>query len=303
MSKPIKPVKLTEDMVEILKIEFADYLTNKVNDGKIAFSKTISQPVKAEKAYVNFTAAAFAKMTMLIQYYSSEVAWHGVVHRSETEDNVFTIEDILVYPQVVTGTTVKTDQIPYQTWLYEHDDDIFNNIRMQGHSHPNFSTSPSTTDLAHQGDILKQMCDDDYYIFMIWNKKFERTITIYDMKNNTLYENADIVVKIGEEGLNLDAFIQGTKEMVKCSHNQTSNAGSKVLVQGNTAAANKTDTQPVTQTPAQKPIGVNTSKTSPTDIKPKEKPKTTVIGRGWSGMPRNYSYDGYDYDDYYGYHQ
>lgn len=298
-----KPIKISEEMLEALKVEFSDYITHRLFDGKVSFQKTIALPTKTAKAYVNFTATAFAKMTMLIQHYSTEVAWHGVVQRSEEAENVFNISDILVYPQRVTGATVNTDQAPYESWLFKFGDDVFNNIRMQGHSHVTMSTSPSPTDLEHQRGILKQVCDDDYYIFMIWNKRFERTIVIYDMKNNTLYENADVVVGIGEAGLDLEKFINDSKEMVKNYYSTAPTTNYSAPKTNTTPKAGNTPkqaesvgkTQNVTvygNTGGQKPIAVHQS-----GEKPKEKPKP-AIGRGWSGMNRNASqYD--EEDDYY----
>ena len=44
-----------------------------------------------------------------------------------------------------------------------------------GHSHVNMGTSPSSVDLNHQEEILRMLGDNDFYIFMIWNKSFAST--------------------------------------------------------------------------------------------------------------------------------
>ena len=210
-----KPIKLTEELIAAIQQEFIENVKKaKMFDGKLNYTKNFKWDGD-EKASVTFSAAAFAKMTMLVQTFSSEVAWHGVAFRDDEEKNKFHITDILVYPQVVTGSTVNTDQEAYQTWLYTHEDDVFNNIRMQGHSHVDFSTNPSGVDATHQEKILSQVDDDMFYIFMIWNKKFERNIKIFDMENNTLYENDDVNIYIGEDGCDLNAFIKGAKDIVK----------------------------------------------------------------------------------------
>ena len=75
---------------------------------------------------------------------SGEKWQHGTVLRTEnskSDSNEFIVEDIFVYPQEVTGSTVTTDQEAYSKWLYELDDDIFNNLRMQSHSHCNMGVS------------------------------------------------------------------------------------------------------------------------------------------------------------------
>lgn len=212
-----KPIKLTEELLAKIQAEFMETVRNmKMFDGKISYNKSFKwKESEDDKAYITFTSVAFAKMIMLVQEYTSEVAWHGVVDYDPKVPNVFNIVDILVYPQLVDGSNANTDQAEYTNWLYGLDDDVFSRVRMQGHSHVNFSTNPSSVDTNYWEGILSQLDDDMFYIFMIWNKKFEHTIKIYDLKNNTLYEDKDIDVMICEDGVNLDEFIRASKEVVK----------------------------------------------------------------------------------------
>ena len=175
-----KPIKLTDELISVIQQEFIENVKKmKMFDGKLNYTKNFKWDGE-DRASIVFSPIAFAKMTMLVQSFTSEVAWHGVAYRDEKEKNKFHITDILVYPQVVTGSTVITDQEAYQTWLYTHDDEVFNNIRMQGHSHVNFSTTPSGVDTTHQEKILSQIDENMFYIFMIWNQKFEKNIKIFD---------------------------------------------------------------------------------------------------------------------------
>ena len=210
-----KAVKVTPEYLEEVRKEFEEMLASgKFPDGKISFSKTMNGG--KDKATIYFTAEAWTKMVVLIQEFDKEVAWHGVATRSENEGlNEYIISDILVYPQEVTGSTVNTDQEKYQDWLMGYDDDVFNNIRMQAHSHVNMGTSPSGVDTTHQEAILSQLDDSMFYIFMIWNKSFKRTIKIYELSKNILFEDGDIDVKIVDAGIGLDEFIKKAKELVK----------------------------------------------------------------------------------------
>jgi hypothetical protein len=88
-------------------------------------------------AVVWFTLKAYRKTLALVTEFSDEVGWHGAVSRLGV--NEFVIEDIFVYPQQVTGSTVSTEQAAYTEWLYGLDDDTFGKIRMQGHSHVNIA--------------------------------------------------------------------------------------------------------------------------------------------------------------------
>lgn len=185
----------------------------KAGDGRVSFTHTLNAP--DTKAKLWFTPDAYAKMWTLVSAFYDEVAWHGIASRLETEGSYeYLISDILVYPQEVTGSTVNTDQVAYQNWLDELDDDTFNSLRMQGHSHVNMGTSPSSVDLEHQGKILSQMDGDMFYIFLIWNKKNEHTVKIYDMRANLLFENSDVTV--GVQGIgDMTAFLAESREKVK----------------------------------------------------------------------------------------
>lgn len=132
----------------------------------------------------------------------------------ENKDEYY-ITDILVYPQKVTGAAVNTDQIKYQTWLMDHNDEVFNQIRMQGHSHVNMSTSPSGVDVTFYEKILNQLDEDMFYIFMVWNKKKEKTIKIYDMAKNVLFETSDVKIEVLDDDTGIEKFLKSAKEMVK----------------------------------------------------------------------------------------
>lgn len=262
-----KPIKCTDAILDRIVAEFRESVkSSKMFDGRISYSKSFKWE-KEEKATVTFSQTAFYKMLQLIYGFSSEVAWHGTVYRDEAQPNAFRIEDIFVYPQLVSGANVETDQVAYQSWLYSLDDEVFNNLRMQGHSHVDFTTTPSTVDTTHQGKILEQLDDDMFYIFMIWNKKMERTVTIFDLANNTLYEKDDVVITVDSGALE---FLDNAKEIVKPKYqapvtgfgsgagtysgpsyyNGTQNTGYKVQPAGSGAPASRP--KPVGSTP---PVG------------------------------------------------
>lgn len=307
-----KKIKLSEQDVQELQLEFYKHLmAMKMLDGKISFNKTLPSNKDNKRATVEFSGKAFAKMTRLVAEFASEVAWHGTAFRDEQDPTKFYIDDILVYPQKVTGSTVNTDQEKYQTWLYELEDDVFNNIRMQGHSHVNFSTSPSGVDLAHQEQIISQLEEDMFYIFMIWNKRLDRTIMIYDYANNIFYENADIDVP----GMEM-SFVTEAKKAVETSY--YSGAGSWQSGYKNDTGSKKStaydplaDSKKKDDKPTVTPSATDTKKTievvsgnAPvkTDDKKsgdgmKTKPKTPVMGAGWRGAT---AYDDEDDDTCFG---
>ena len=205
------PIRISDDMKTEAQAEFTALLEElKMSDGEIRYSKAFKY--KDAAAILWLTPVAYSKTVTLINTFSDEVAWHGMAVKKA--ENEFIIEDICVYPQEVTGATVNTDQERYTKWLYEFDDEAFNKIRMQGHSHVNMGVSPSGVDSGHREKILDQLDDDMFYIFMVWNKSLKTHTLIYDMENNILYDDKDVTVKIiGDDSL--DEFLVDAEKKVQ----------------------------------------------------------------------------------------
>lgn len=221
-----KYIKILPECFDEIKKDFEKMLeSGKFADGKVSFTRNLGNITRSAKVY--FSEIAWLKMNALIREFDKEVAWHGVAYRgADPEKDEYIITDILVYPQEVTGVTVNTDQEEYQNWLMGQDDEVFNNIRMQGHSHVNMSTSPSGVDTAHQEKILEQLDDTMFYIFLIYNKRGEKTIKIYDLAKNILFETSDVVVSVIESEFGMEKFIRESKNMVKTKSLNTSSNNS-----------------------------------------------------------------------------
>lgn len=230
-----KIIKMNETEIDRLKEEFAEALRKmKLADGKINFQKDFGKIER--KAKLVFTEIAWLKQSLLVNEFDKEVAWHGVAKRGE-EEYEYIIEDILVYPQEVTGSTVNTDQERYQDWLYQNPDEIFNNIRMQGHSHVNMGVSPSSVDTTLYEKFLNQLDDTMFYIFLIFNKKGDHMAKIYDMQANVLFETADVDIEVMDEGFGFGKFIDDANEMVKTKAYQYNGYANKSAPAGTTKAA------------------------------------------------------------------
>lgn len=280
-----KPIKMTEQYMAECRADFEKALQlTKLADGKLNFTKTFS--IADKKAIVYFTGEAWTKMVMLIKEFDKEVAWHGVAHRVEDESkDEYVITDIMVYPQEVTGTTVEMDTEKYAMWLMENaEDERFDNIHMQAHSHVNMSTSPSGVDLNHQEEILNMLGDEDFYIFMIWNKSFTSTNKVYDLKKNILFEDKDITVKIIGGVEDLDVFIKGAKDMVKTKSYGGSGYGSGYNYGGYNYGQqyNKPVGAPYNPVASSKSDDKKSDKKDDKKNKKEEKPRTKV-GAGWAG--------------------
>lgn len=192
----MKYLKLTEEAIQdTLKSVEAQLRESKLTSATtFKLNTDMSDEVKKqfEKAEVHITQDALDKMTGLIQECTDEIAWHGTVTRDAEKPNVFWIDDILVFPQTVTGATVDTDETEYIMWLYgeEVNEETFKRLRFHGHSHVNMGVTPSATDENHRSNFIQNV--NDFYIFGIFNKKDDFNFIIFDVENNVVYEKDDI---------------------------------------------------------------------------------------------------------------
>lgn len=300
-----RPIKMTQQYLDECRQDFEKALQlAKLSDGKLNFTKTFT--CGSHKAVVYFTPEAWAKMVMLVKEFDKEVAWHGVACRMEDESkDEYMISDILVYPQTVTGATVEMDTEDYAQWIMDNiEDERFNEIHMQGHSHVNMAPNPSSVDLTHQEEILNMLGDEDFYIFMIWNKSFVSNTKVYDLKKNILFENTDVTVKIIGGTEDLDAFLKGAKEMVKTkTYQPTGGYGGYTGYSGRNGYSGYSG-NPYNPLSHQLPAKEDEKKE---DGKGKKEKTRVRIGAGWSGADEceqrtlfDDVHDTYGYEDYYG---
>jgi len=103
-----RPIVMTEAMKKQALEDFTTSLDKiKMTDGKFSYNRNFQY--KNGEAIVWITSVAYEKILALITEFTDEVAWHGIVVRDDIAENEFTVEDIFVYPQEVTGSTVVTD--------------------------------------------------------------------------------------------------------------------------------------------------------------------------------------------------
>lgn len=235
MAKYIKMTpELKNECRNAFMAEFEKALaTNKFSDGKLSFTKSFGAVNR--KAHIYLTEIAWMKITTLLREFSKEVAWHATAYRIPGDKDEYLIKDVLVYPQTVTASTVEMDVEEYAKWLQEGimaEDERFDHIRCQMHSHVNMAVFASGTDIQHQEEILEQLDNDDFYIFMIWNKSLNVYMRIFDMKKNILFETPDCEWAVLDGTIGLSKFIANAKGIVK-EHTYTCNySGSSYGNQG-----------------------------------------------------------------------
>lgn len=198
----MKRLKYTADLRSALLKRFEKELDEKLSKGDLSLGITIplneSQKLTKpeEKVEIIFEKEAYKKICALVDTCEKEIAWHGFVKRES--EKVFVIIDIAVFPQIVTGSTVDTDDEKYSVWYSQLNDEQYCSCQFHGHSHVNMGVTPSGTDKAYQQAVLEQN-QSSFYIFGIFNKSKRHWFNIYDKENNVLYEDDDIDVKVYAE--------------------------------------------------------------------------------------------------------
>ena len=213
-----KLIDLTPEIKQALIKKFAESLeTNgkKCQDGVFTFSAKVST-AKDRKATVFMEPLAWLKMWALVDHYESEIAWYGLARRGDDpEKDEYIISDIIVYPQIVDGTNVDTDDKVYDEWHKALDPKVWNAMAMQGHSHVNMATFASGTDLKDQKEILDVLTGDMFYIFLIVNKARSVNAKVYDLEKNVLFEKEDVTLKLSDERYDLSAFLKQAEGLVR----------------------------------------------------------------------------------------
>lgn len=202
-----KYLHLTNELKQDITNKFLEQLnTQHLSSNKFTFSTDITDLKDIETPMVYFTPEAYCKLKILVEKTLTEIGWHGVCEK-DTEDNSYTITDIILYPQTVTAATVVTNDAEYGTWLMQQPDEIFNKIRFQGHSHVNMPTRPSAVDEAYYEALTSTIPKNEYYIFMVINKKNDIYMRIYDFARNLLFEDKDIECAVlSDDGRDLEIW-------------------------------------------------------------------------------------------------
>lgn len=203
----MKRIKITDDFKKTLYKDFKKYLETLEPGKKVEYS--YKEEISTEnKPKVIISNTAYNKILTLVSKADGEVGWNGSVTRN---GNIFTVEDIFVYPQTVTGATVTCDELETAQWLMSLPTETFNKLRFQAHSHVNMGISPSGVDTTMYEKYLNNLGDEDFYIFMIFNKRHEYYIEINDNKTNIIYYKNDVDVVFGEE----ENFWESVKDNIR----------------------------------------------------------------------------------------
>lgn len=207
----MRSCKVSSEQQEQLLEKFKEYLNAMKFGKKISFESAVAEQKLEEKVFVTFSAVAYIKMRELVDRCPYEVGWYGLIDKIAPKE--YRIEDILVYPQVITASTVKEDE---EVWDDNATPDEIRRRHFHGHSHVNMGVTPSGTDMNHRNNLTQLLGPDDFFLFIITNKRCEISAELYDLADNAIYENDDIQFDVDMgNGTMLSAFIEVSSERVK----------------------------------------------------------------------------------------
>jgi len=199
----------TQDMMNRILAQIQK--KNFVEDNKITIRLDSLETKKHGAIKLDYTLEAWTKQKTLIDAFNSEIGWNGLVRKTGPQS--YECYDIVVFPQTVTGGTVRTDQSKYEAWQDSLSDEQFNDMRMNAHSHVNMPTTPSGQDLSDQQRLVDTLGSDDFYFIFIWNKSEQYTVKFVDMAANAIYEQDEIEITIGGSTWRKD-FVDAAKKML-----------------------------------------------------------------------------------------
>lgn len=143
---------------------------------------------------------ALDKMKEYIRQSSLEIGWLGTAEK--VGNKKYMITDVFLFKQEVHSTTTEItpeglSEFAMELMQQDNGMDIWNNMRVWGHSHVNMSTSPSGQDDKQMETFLEN--ENNFFIRIIGNKKGDFKIDIYDYEVGVLYENMKFDVIYDED--------------------------------------------------------------------------------------------------------
>ena len=149
---------------------------------------------------VEINNIALQKMNEYTNQSNEEIGWLGTARK--LEDKHYIIDDVFLFRQEVHSTTTEItveglSEFCQELMMRENGMEIWNNMKVWGHSHVNMSTSPSGQD-DRQMEVFADS-NDDFFIRIITNKQGDLRLDIYDFESGIIYEQLKYIPNYGEK--------------------------------------------------------------------------------------------------------
>ena len=132
---------------------------------------------------------ALTKMKLFIDNCIDEIGWLGTACKNK---NTIYIEDVILFQQEVHSATTEITpeglaEFAEEIMKQPNGMDVWNNIKVWGHSHVYMTTSPSGQDDKQMETFIEG--GHDWFIRIIANKKSELRIDLYDYSIGVIYND------------------------------------------------------------------------------------------------------------------
>lgn len=133
---------------------------------------------------------ALIKMALYVEECNDEIGWLGTAVMDD-KYNVY-IKDVFLFDQEVHSTTTEISPEGLSEFgekLLQQTDgvDIWNTIKVWGHSHVNMAPNPSNQDDSQMETFAN--CGHDWFVRIIANKKDDLRVDLYHYKLGLIYTN------------------------------------------------------------------------------------------------------------------
>ena len=140
----------------------------------LTFAPTIVPVILIDEVALN-------KMFVYVSECADEIGWLGTA-TFEEESNIYTIHDVYLFKQEVHATTTEIKpegltQFAEELLAQPNGMEIWNNIRMWGHSHVNMGITPSGQDNQQMKEFSE--IGQEWFIRLIANKKGEMKVDLF----------------------------------------------------------------------------------------------------------------------------
>lgn len=162
---------------------------------------------------------ALIKMEIYINSTNNEIGWLGTAFKEG--DNIF-IKDVFLFEQEVHSTT--TEITPEGLAKFAEDllaqpngVEIWNSVKVWGHSHVNMSVHPSGQDNTQ----METFADGkhDWFVRIIGNKKGEMRVDLYYFDQGIAYKDLPFTERVSDRELELYNQIKALEEELKQINN------------------------------------------------------------------------------------
>lgn len=203
----MKRLRLTQSEKELL-IQDVQHTFEEVCKGNISSFEYTKKDVKdfldtleettVQKPIILIDSNVYTKMYELVRQSDIEIQWHMMVKRYP-ESGEYLVYDILLFPQINSGSSTTTDQDAFAEWQMNLIKDMsfpIEELRGHGHSHVNMGVFSSEIDNTYQRDLITKVEDGDFYLFFVLNKKMDMYALLYDFKQQIIFETKDMDIEI-----------------------------------------------------------------------------------------------------------